>query len=187
MKCAKSGCSWSNLEETSPCSVCARPVNHLCSNELCVNAELSKRFCSRRCVKRFFENSDLTPDSMTGTPSSMSGISASSQATVIDLRQRDDEGKSEANVDEEEKTESEITNVILKEIGHGPEANDFIWKLIHKLEKKVPYKGKEFTHICLECLKTRTWRESLCKCRHTSNAKAHFVTGLKTNYCLTPC
>ncbi|KAG2815670.1 hypothetical protein PC119_g14615 [Phytophthora cactorum] len=79
MKCAKVGCCFGDLEKTSPCCICGRQVHHICSNELCSNAELSKRFCSSTCVNDYLGNDN---NSQKQTPSSSpSGISISSQKT----------------------------------------------------------------------------------------------------------
>ncbi|KAL3664184.1 hypothetical protein V7S43_010513 [Phytophthora oleae] len=99
------------------------------------------RFCSRKCVKLYFGSvgapSDFTPSSVSETPSSTSGISASSTATVIDLRDINEEGKAEATSDVNKVDNVETTNHIPDEISHAPQANDFIWQIVYKLDKIV--------------------------------------------------
>ncbi|KAL3658147.1 hypothetical protein V7S43_016779 [Phytophthora oleae] len=92
MKCAAAGCSWTDVPTTNPCSVCGRQVLHMCSNDIYDGAELSKRFCSRDCVRAFFA---AESDSQELTPSSTSGISHSSQDVLIDLAQGDPEAVEE--------------------------------------------------------------------------------------------
>ncbi|ETI43532.1 hypothetical protein L914_11067 [Phytophthora nicotianae] len=38
------------------------------------------------------------------------------------------------------------------------------------------HNGAEYTHICLLCLQQNEWKDSLCRARHTSNAKDHLVS-----------
>ncbi|KAL3672445.1 hypothetical protein V7S43_001744 [Phytophthora oleae] len=104
---------------------------------------------------------------MSETPSSTSGISASSAATVVDLRDVNQEDRVETVRDVNEDDNVETSSFIPDEISHGPQANDFIWQIVHKLDKEVPYRGKEFTHICLEC--------------NATNAKSHLVSKHKTH------
>ncbi|KAE9272551.1 hypothetical protein PR003_g30170, partial [Phytophthora rubi] len=162
MKCAKVDCNWGDIAETSPCCVCGRLVHHLCSNELCTQPgiDLSK---SRSCVSRFF-NADS--DSQELTPSSTSGISCS---TVIDLAQAED------------MEEEGAPNGIPDHIVHSPPKNatDPVWNLIHRLEKPATYKGMAYTHICLLCVRTKVWQESICRVGNASNAKSHLVSSHK--------
>jgi hypothetical protein len=63
----------------------------------------------------------------------------------------------------------------------GPPTNstEKVWELIHLLEEPVMHRGKSFTHFCMLCLETKSWKESLCRARHTSNAKSHLLSGHK--------
>jgi hypothetical protein len=126
------------------------------------------RFCSRSCVNKFFGSENDSQKSQEFTPSSSSGISLSSD-TVIDLAQ----GGAEE--------EPETTNSIPEHIGHGPPRNSInpVWGLIHQLKEPVTLKCKQYTHICLLCLKTKTWKDSLCRASNTTNAKSHLIAGHK--------
>ncbi|KAG6949996.1 hypothetical protein JG688_00014381 [Phytophthora aleatoria] len=64
---------------------------------------------------------------------------------------------------------------------HTPPANtyDTVWNLAHNLDTNVSYKNKTYTRICLICLETKTWNESLCRTSHVSNAKTHLVSAHK--------
>ncbi|POM64453.1 Hypothetical protein PHPALM_20009 [Phytophthora palmivora] len=124
MKRAKKDCCWGNLVETSPCSVCSQPVHRLCSNELCTNAGLSK---SRQCVRTFFT---VDGDAAEFTPSRISGISVTSEGTVVDLRR------------DKEEVVTATTNSIPDEIIHYAQASNFIWQMIHKLEKPMSHKHR---------------------------------------------
>ncbi|POM59317.1 hypothetical protein PHPALM_31969 [Phytophthora palmivora] len=115
---------------------------------------------TRQCVKTFFT---VDGDAEEFTPSSISGISVSSEVTVVDLRQ------------DKEEVVTATTNSIPDEILHYTQASNFIWQMIHKLEKPMSHKGKKFTHICLECLIEHHWKDSLCNATHTSNAKTHLL------------
>uniref|UniRef100_H3GMY1 Uncharacterized protein n=1 Tax=Phytophthora ramorum TaxID=164328 RepID=H3GMY1_PHYRM len=126
------------------------------------------RFCSSACVTKFFSSDS---DSQELTPSSTSGISQSSTATVIDLAQRE----------EEQEQEQEATDRIPDHIAHAPPMNstDPIWDVIHQLEEAFTYKGKKFTHICLLCTESKTWKDSLCRASNSTNAKTHLVASHK--------
>lgn len=100
-------------------------------------------------------------DSQGPTPSSTSGISCSSNATVIDLR--------EPELEEKPAT----VNSIPDHISHGPPANSTefsspAWKPSHVQEQGV------YAHL-YSGLETKTWQRSLCRASHASNAKTHFV------------
>uniref|UniRef100_H3H8J3 Uncharacterized protein n=1 Tax=Phytophthora ramorum TaxID=164328 RepID=H3H8J3_PHYRM len=125
-------------------------------------------FCSSACVTKFFSSDS---DSQELTPSSTSGISQSSTATVIDLAQRE----------EEQEQEQEATDRIPDHIAHAPPMNstDPIWDVIHQLEEAFTYKGKKFTHICLLCTESKTWKDSLCRASNSTNAKTHLVASHK--------
>ncbi|KAL3670074.1 hypothetical protein V7S43_004390 [Phytophthora oleae] len=77
---------------------------------------MNVQVCSRKCVKLYFESvgatSDFTPSSVSETPSTTSGMSASSTATVLDLRDINEEGKVEATSDVNEEDNLETTNLI---------------------------------------------------------------------------
>ncbi|POM70251.1 Hypothetical protein PHPALM_13336, partial [Phytophthora palmivora] len=70
------------------------------------------------CVKTFFT---VDGDAGEFTPSSISGISVSSEATVVDLRR------------DKEEVVTATTNSIPDEIVHYAQESNFIWQIIHKL------------------------------------------------------
>ncbi|EGZ24662.1 hypothetical protein PHYSODRAFT_325756 [Phytophthora sojae] len=87
-------------------------------------------------------------------------------ATVIDLAQDDAEEKEEP------------VNSIPDDGVHKPPANstDPVWELIHRLDTPSIYKDKTYTHICLLCVQTKTWQDSLCRAGNASNAETHLVS-----------
>ncbi|KAL3666679.1 hypothetical protein V7S43_008308 [Phytophthora oleae] len=102
------------------------------------------------------------------TTSSASGVSCSSQDTVIDLAQGDpDDG-------EEPTTE-------VPAHARPRNATNWVWDYVHRLEEPVAHNNTVYTHICLLCLPKKSWQDSLCKARHTSNAKVHLVSIHKEN------
>ncbi|OWZ01430.1 hypothetical protein PHMEG_00027181 [Phytophthora megakarya] len=96
----------------------------------------------------------------------MSGISASSQATEVDLTVADVEEKPPPVIDS-----------IPPAIGHrAPDgATDAVWTVVHVLDKPHQFRKKLYTHICLLCAQTKQWERALCKTAHASNAKSHLV------------
>ncbi|ETP41374.1 hypothetical protein F442_11442 [Phytophthora nicotianae P10297] len=157
MKCAKVDCEWGEVPQTDPCSVCGRQVHHICSNDIYDGGELSKR---RQCVRKFFSTDS---DSQEFTPSSTSDISRSSQDAVIDLSQAEPDNGAEI-----------ATDIPLH--ARPKNATNWIWDYVHRLEETVMHNGAEYTHICLLCLQQNEWKDSLCRARHTSNAKDHLVS-----------
>ncbi|KAG2793500.1 hypothetical protein PC114_g17126 [Phytophthora cactorum] len=69
------------------------------------------RFCSTKCVRKFFNEENVGSEEL--TPSSSLGVSISSQATVIDLAQGD----------EQFGNKHKVVNRVPEEIAHTPPAN----------------------------------------------------------------
>ncbi|GMF80514.1 unnamed protein product [Phytophthora fragariaefolia] len=172
MKCAKIDCHWGDLAETAPCSVCGRQVHYLCSNELSTkpDVDLSK---SLACIRKFF-NEDSESQEL--TPSSTSGISCASDATVTDLAQAEVE------------REPEPTHGVPSHITHKrpDKAIDPVWDFIHVLGEPVMHRGSTYTHIYLLCLQRKTWKLSLCRAANASNAKSHLVSSHKDHEMAVP-
>jgi hypothetical protein len=119
------------------------------------------RFCSPSCVQAF--KSAQTDSSNLPSPASSQGISLSSQASEVDAH---DLSVSPAPV---------IGIPVSIEHFRAPRSRDDVWKIIHVLKKPLTIKEKKYTHICLVCAETKTWKRALCCTANTSNAKNHII------------
>ncbi|KAG1711377.1 hypothetical protein DVH05_008631 [Phytophthora capsici] len=166
MKCSKVDCGCSELHKTDPCSICSRPVHHLCSNDICGDEDLSKRFCSYECLARYKGLDVGTTGS--STPVSSQGVSVSSQATELDAE--------DLTITEHDDTSAPTLGIPESVVHFRPrKARDKIWDVIHELQDRVTVKRKSFSHICLLCAETKTWKRALCTTVNTSNAKNHMI------------
>ncbi|KAG1704934.1 hypothetical protein DVH05_004961 [Phytophthora capsici] len=163
MKCSKVDCGCSELNKTDPCSICSRPVHHLCSNDICGDEDLSKSY---ECLARYKGLDVGTTGS--STPVSSQGVSVSSQATELDAE--------DLTITEHEDTSAPTLGIPESVVHFRPrKARDKIWDVIHELQDRVTVKRKSFSHICLLCAETKTWKRALCTTVNTSNAKNHMI------------
>ncbi|KAG3020149.1 hypothetical protein PC120_g9451 [Phytophthora cactorum] len=80
MRCSKLGCTLASVVAKAPCCVCSHHVHHICSNEICDDTELSKRFVVS-CVRNYKNIADDSQEST--SPLNSPGTSVSSQASEV--------------------------------------------------------------------------------------------------------
>ncbi|KAG6966965.1 hypothetical protein JG687_00004542 [Phytophthora cactorum] len=170
MRCSKLGCTLASVVAKAPCCVCSHHVHHICSNEICDDTELSKRYESHFVVSCVRNYKNIADDSQESTsPLNSPGTSVSSQASevyVVDLR-CDISPTKDANANPKVGIPDAVINF------KGAETHDIVWDVIHTLQDPVTIKGKTYTHICTLCAQTKSWKKALCICANTSNAKRH--------------
>ncbi|KAG6974715.1 hypothetical protein JG688_00002932 [Phytophthora aleatoria] len=145
MRCSKLGCTLPSVVATAPCCVCSHHVHHICSNEICDDTELSKRFCSELCVRNYKNIADDSQEST--SPLNSPGTSVSSQATevdVVDLRS-DISPTKDANANPKVGIPDAVINF------KGAETHDIVWDVIHTLQDPVTIKGKTYAHLHTLC------------------------------------